>query len=694
MQRTWIATGLVLIGVAVMAGASRAESPERTHDIVADDYFSLATLGACQVSPDGKYVAYLESRWDKTADKRNTDLWVVPTRGGKVRRLTFDRAGDGSPQWGPDSRTVYFSSSRKRADEKDPPYNGKSQVWRVSVDGGEPTPVTRIDDGVGQFRLSANGETLYYTTTKEKVDEEWEDLRGEFSDLQYGHGVTNFSQVWKLDLVHWRSEKLIDEHRVVQTFEVSPDERRIAMLTTPDEELLVNEGWSRVDVYDVATNEVSAVTADGWREGHPSPFGWLDDISWSSDSAALAFTISFDGFPTQIYVAEWAGGEPTLFELARPDSVTVNGGTAHWRGKSRDLCFNGADRARTRIFAIAAVKDGRQGPTRTLTPDDVVVGAYGFSGAGDVMAVIMGTPTRADDIYTVSNAGSYERLTDVNPQVDTWRLPQLSIVKWKGANGDDVEGILELPPDHKPGKPLPMVVEIHGGPTSASTYSLRFWIYGRTLMAARGYALLSPNYRGSTGYGDKFLVELIGHENEIEVEDILTGVDAMVERGIADGDKLAVMGWSNGGFLTNCLITKTKRFKAASSGAGVLDQVMQWGIEDTPGHVINYMQGLPWKLPEHYREGSPLYNLDKVTTPTVIHVGENDSRVPAGHARTLYRALHHYLHVPTELVVYPGAGHGLTTYKHRKAKMEWDLAWFDRYLIGETKDAAPAPTTN
>ncbi len=310
------------------------------------------------------------------------------------------------------------------------------------------------------------------------------------------------------------------------------------------------------------------------------------------------------------------------------------------------------------------------------------------------MAVSMSRPTHDRDVFTVASGGKYTRLTTANPQMDTWKLPQISIVKWKGANGDTVEGILELPPDYKEGDgPLPMVVEIHGGPTAATLYQFRFWIYGRSLMPAKGYAVLSPNYRGSTGYGDKFMVELIGRENDIEVKDILAGVDAMVERGIADPERLAVMGWSNGGYLTNCLITQTDRFKAASSGAGVLDQVIQWGIEDTPGHVINYMKSLPWSDPEAYRAGSPLYNLHKVTTPTLIHVGEHDERVPAAHARTLHRALHHYLDVPTELIVYPDEGHGLTTYKHRKAKMEWDVAWFEKYLNPPTpdpKDAEPA----
>ena len=205
-------------------------------------------------------------------------------------------------------------------------------------------------------------------------------------------------------------------------------------------------------------------------------------------------------------------------------------------------------------------------------------------------------------------------------------------------------------------------------------------------MPARGYALLSPNYRGSTGYGDAFLEELVGRENDIEVKDIVAGVHWLVDQGYADPKKLGVTGWSNGGYLTNCLITaEPDMFAAASSGAGVLDMVIQWGTEDTPGHVINFVGGLPWQQPEAYRHASPLYALDRVKTPTIIHVGGADPRVPVAHSRALYRALKHYLHVPVQLVEYPGEPHGLTTRHNRMAKMEWDLAWFDKYLLGKTE---------
>lgn len=686
MKSTYVRLGFIL-GIVGVAGASAVGAPPiRDHDIEAEDYFTLAAVSRCSVSPDGKHIAYTETRWDPPEEKRNTDLWVVETKTGARRRLTFDRAGDGSPTWSPDSSLIYFTSSRKRTDEEHAPYNGKKQVWRISPDGGEPSAVTRIKDGIGLFELSRDGGTLYYTTEKEHVDDDWKKLRKEYKKLEYGHGVTKFGQVWKLNLTDWRAKKIIDENRVIRDLAVSPDERRVAMLSTPDEELITNEGWSRVDVYDAETDEVSVVTKEGWRKGHPSPYGWLDSVAWSGDGMALATTVSFDGFPPQLYVAEWTSSDVSLWELKRPPIVTISGGTVKWRDGSRDLCFLGDERARSRVYAITDVRDGKQGSTKTLTPGDVVVGSYSFPRSGSSLGVVMSTMEHSQDVFMVSRSGDYKRLTKVNPQMDTWKLPRISIVKWKGAGGDDVEGILELPPDYKPGTPLPMVVEIHGGPTSATNLGLRFWIYGRTLMAAKGYALLSPNYRGSTGYGDKFLVDLVGRENDIEVKDILAGVDAMVERGIADPERLAVMGWSNGGYLTNCLITQTDRFKAASSGAGVLDQVIQWGTEDTPGHVINYMQSMPWSDSESYRKGSPIYNLHKVKTPTLIHVGENDARVPPAHSRALYRALKHYLDVPVELIVYPDEGHGLTKYEHRKAKMEWDLAWFGRHLGTETEE--------
>lgn len=684
----------LLLTNAAAASDRQVLLDERTHEITIDDYFTLAVMGTCTVSPDGEGIAYTEVRWEPPEEKRNTDLWVVNAETRESTRLTFDKAADSAPTWSPDGQWLYFTSNRSRAGEESPPYDGSKQVWRMTPKGGEPSTVTRVKDGIDSYQLSHDGRTLYYTVSDEVVDDAWKELRENYKSLTYGHGVTNFSQLWKLDLTTWRATKLVDEKRVVREFAVSADEQRIAMVTTPDESLLTNEGWSRVDVYEAATEKISTLTDQIWRKPHPSPYGWIDGLTWSADGAALGFTVSFDGYPTLVYAQEWNDGTPLLRELERPYNVTITGATTKWRGETRDLCFIGEMKAKARVWCLENVRDGGQGASRPWGHEESVAHAFDFDRKGESMAVVAGTLWHAPDLYLADRHATNTRITNINPQVDNWKLPQILVVSWKGANNDDVEGILELPPDYKAGSPLPMIVELHGGPTAATMAELRYWIYGRTLLAAKGYALFSPNYRGSTGYGDRFMTDLIGGENDIEVEDILRGVDEMIARGFADPDRLGVMGWSNGGFLTNSLITKTDRFKAASSGAGVLDMVMQWGMEDTPGHVINFMRGLPWAKPDAYRLGSPLYQLDRVRTPTLIHVGENDERVPAAHSRTLYRALRHYVNVPAELIVYPGEGHGLTMYTHRKAKMAWDIAWFERYLLGESQELPVKPTSN
>ncbi len=668
---------------------------DRDHDLTVEDYFTIANISSCRVSPDGGHVAYVESRWEPERDARNNDLWVVSTDGLISQRLTFDPAAEGAPQWSPDGMFVYFTTQRKRSGEDHPPFDGSTQVWRMRSDGTDLMPVTRVAGGVDGFELSADGRSIFYLVSTEHIDDAWKSLREEYKSLKYGHGVMSVSELWRLDLHTWRARKLLADGRVIRALSVAPNGQRVALLTTPDEELIFHEGASRIDIYDVDSNATRCGTPDGWRVRHASPFGWIDGLQWSGDSEAVAFTISFDGYPTRVYTIEVTDEAVALAELDRPKGdVTVVGGTMQWgRGDAaaRDLCFIGEHHARARVYR-ATVRDGQHEGWAALTPGDVVVSDYAMAQGGELI-VIAADPTQPPDLFRVEvgHRGDfvegYYRLTRVNPQVDTWKIPQMQIVSWTGANGDTVEGILELPPDYQPGQRLPLVVELHGGPTSATQFYFRFWIYGRALMPAQGYALLSPNYRGSTGYGDKFMVELIGRENDIEVEDILKGVHAMIEAGIADPERMAVMGWSNGGFLTNCLITKTDMFKAASSGAGVFDQTMQWAIEDTPGHVINYMQSLPWKDPQAYLHGSPVYGVDKVKTPTLIHVGEHDARVPAAHARALYRSLKHYLDVPAELVIYPGEGHGLTTYKHRKAKMLWDVAWFKRYCLGQDDSA-------
>ena len=662
---------VMLLGGSVFG--KTGPSTKRIHDIQPDDYFTIAQISNCELSPDGQFVVYTERRWDQSINRQNSDLWVVQISSKHTKRLTFDTAADRSAQWNPDSRYIYFMSNRKQANGTATP-----QVWRIAPDGSALQQVTRVEEGIALFELSCDGSALYYILSKKHIADEWKELRTRFENIEYGHGLINTTQVWKLDMQTWHSKKIIDDNRVISHLAVSPNQHHVAFISRPDNTLLSYEGWSRVELYDAETGEVSIITPEGWRETHPSAYGWLGSLRWSADGQALAFTIAFDGYPAEIYVAELNADGISLQTLKRPEMVTLRSGSVRWHSRNRDLYLLGQKRARQRLYRLSEVKSGAYREAEELTGGDVVVDDFSF--VGENLVVIKGALTHPQDIYRVTKSGEYNRLTRINPQIDSWKLPKISIVQWNGTDGQPIEGILELPPEYNGKSPLPMIVQIHGGPSSATMYRFQFSTGGRTLFPSKGYALFSPNYRGSTGYGDQFMIDLIGQENKIEVGDILTGVKAMIDQGIADEDKLGVMGWSNGGFLTNCLISTTDQFAAASSGAGVITQVMQWGLEDTPGHVINFMAGLPWHKQEAYHLASPFYNLYKVVTPTLIHVGANDERVPSAHAKTLYRALRHYLDIDTELVIYSDEGHGLSQKDHRKAKMEWDLAWFDRYL--------------
>lgn len=675
-------SALALMSMSLIASSSLAS--QRDHTITTDDFFSVAGMGGVQLSPDGRQAVWLESRWDKELDKAQRDLWLVNTKSSQSQRLTFTNESESSPQWSPDSQYIYYLGQQGDKEGK-APFNAKRQVFRLNVSTLQSVPVTKEKRGVKSYQLSQDGKQLYFTTSKESQDDDtWAGMRTSHSAPQYGHGKQDTNPLYKLDLQHYTQTLLLDDDKVVWEFSVSNDGGKIARITTTDTELVFLEGWSNIEVFNTSDASNKVFEDSAWREQAPSPYGWLLGLSWHDDNQQLAFRIDYDGHPGQLFVNQT--NQDKLLEISRPGEATLNGSNINWRPDSDEICYRGSDHGRVKLFCTE-VDDGKQGDTRTVVNGDLVIGSYSFSHNGKKLAFSHNGLDHFYDMFIAdanSKRAKYKRITNINPQVDTWVLPQISTVSWQAPDGSTVEGILDLPAGYKPEDgALPLIVQIHGGPTSATPFALQHRSYGRSTFTANGWALLSPNYRGSTGYGDKFLTDLVGHEHEIEVQDILAGVDYLIAEGIADKDKMAVMGWSNGGYLTNALIATTERFKAASSGAGVFDQRLQWILEDTPGHVINFMDGKqPWEDPQLYSHGSSLTYADKIKTPTLIHIGENDARVPLGHAQGLYRALRHYLNVPVELVVYPGEGHGLSKYQHRKAKMEWDQRWFNYYVLG------------
>ncbi|MFQ3652064.1 MAG: S9 family peptidase [Gemmataceae bacterium] len=677
-----------LILCCLVAPLGFAQEPTARHSITAEDYFRVHLIGEIAVSPNGKQVAYTLASWDKSQDNRRSDVWVIATDGqSKPRRLTVERANDRQVKWSGDGKYLYFLGNRKREGEKKPPYDGSTQIWRVAADGsGEVQAMTRQPGGTNEFDYAPKVDALFFRVDKNHSDhDDFAKLRAKFK-AEYGHGIRRVSEIHRLDLETTLVTKWVDDTRYIRSFAVTADGKRIAMVSAYDDTVVKSEGESRVDIWE--NGKTLTPPIEVYRKNPKnSPYAWLENLCWNPAGTAFAFTAIYDAYPAEVVVGQAVGKEWKVDLVPREGKWEVVG---YGRAMGPALVWSGND------LLIATEKAGSIGQVRVTLGKaitskepsyikDVNIHAYSegdnpFSGV-----YLLASTTRFPVLSTFH--GIQTPLVDPNPHTRDWKLPSLRHITWKAADGSTVGGVLELPHGYDPKKDgkLPLVVALHGGPTTSTKNELSFDPHnGRLYFAAAGYAVLLPNYRGSTGYGDKFVTDLIGRENDIEVSDILAGIEHLVKEGLADDKRLAVMGWSNGGYLTNCLITRKDpkiRFRAASSGAGIVDTVAEWGFNDEPAYPIVFKKGLPWEQPEIYKKSSPTYQLGNITTPTLIHVGANDVRCPPGHSQMLYRALKENLQVPTELVQYPGESHGLMTYRNRLAKMEWDLAWFDKYVL-------------
>ena len=264
-----------------------------------------------------------------------------------------------------------------------------------------------------------------------------------------------------------------------------------------------------------------------------------------------------------------------------------------------------------------------------------------------------------------------------------FKMPRQEKVEWKGKDGVAVEGLLHLPADYREGTRYPLVVQTHGGPQASDKYGLGGGQNYIPVLTALGYVVLQPNYRGSTGYGDAFLRDMVGHYFQNAHLDVMTGVDYLIQRGIADPDHMIKMGWSGGGHMTNKLITFTSRFKAASSGAGAANWISMYAQSDTRTFRTPWFGGTPWQKDAPisvYWDNSPLKDVNKVTTPTIFLVGQNDPRVPEPQSIEMYRALKS-LGVPTHLYVAPREPHGWEELRHVLFKMNAELAWFEEHAM-------------
>ncbi len=615
-------------------------------------------VGSPRISPDGARVAYTVSEVKMEKDKEwksTTHVWVVPTNGGKARQYTRGDKSATAPEWSPDGTMLAFLTDR----EKD----GERQVWMMNADGGEAWSVTSHKGGVSGFHFSPDGKRLVFTAVDQPNKDEEDRKKVKDDTMVIDHDI-KMTHLWLFDLDKKEEKRLTQGDWTVSDPQWSPDGTRITYTTRPT---------PRAD--DGALSDVWMVTvASGEKKKLVGDPGNGDTARWSPDGQWIAYTGNRDraygGVSTSyLYLIPANGG--TAKELTAKFDLSV--GTPVWSRDGKTIYFSTNVLEAIELYAA----DVATGAVKQLTSRGGSTGITEISKDGKTIVGTMSSPNQPTEIYVSSmDFGSIKPLTSHNAWLNDYSLAQSEVVKWKSKDGTEVEGVLTKPVGYASGK-VPFLLNPHGGPTGASINNFNSTIQ---VLAANGFAVLQPNFRGSTGKGLAFAQANKNTWGKGDYEDCMSGVDAMIAAGIADPDRLGAFGWSYGGYMTFWIDTQTDRFKAISPGAGLTNIYSMYSQTDIHRYLNwFYTDKAPWQNADLYWDRSPMKYVGNVKTPTMIMHGQVDTRVPIAQAQEFYQALVE-LKVPVEFVVYPRENHGFTEPRHNMDRVRRYVKFFAKYL--------------
>lgn len=675
-----------LLLAAPLAAPLAAEGTPRPLKV--DDIFSLKTVGDPQISPDGRWVAYTVRTLDPKADSANTDLYMVPFAGGAAVQLTASPKPETRPRFSPDGRYLAFLSGR---DGK------KTQVWLLDRRGGEAVKLTDYKSDVSDLAWSPDGKRLALVVGD--VDPDDEDEEKAESDKAGLPKTPKPIVIRRLQFKRDGEGYLRDLRQHLYVFDVeskastqvtsgpyddsepawSPDGRLLAFTSNRTQEPDSNDNSDIFVVEARAGQKPRAVTTSPVTDRDPvfSPDGrWIAYLA-GGDPKDIWYATN------HVAVVPAAGGDPR--PLTRELDRNVE--RPRFSRDGRSVYFLLEDGGNQHLARVPAAG----GAVERVVAGERSVQAY-VLGPQDQAVVLESTPWRPYEV-SVAEGGSLRHVTTVNDEfLKGIRLGEVRRIQATSPDGTKVDAFLTLPPDAPAGKRLPTLLRIHGGPTSQYDTSFNTeW----QMLAAHGYAVVGANPRGSTGYGRDFSRAIWADWGNKDYDDVMAAVDRAVALGVADPDRLGVGGWSYGGILTDHVIVKTNRFKAATSGASEVNYLANYGTDHYQKEWEGEL-GLPWKNTEGWMRISPFFQVEKVTTPTLILCGENDANVPLLNSEQLYQALRR-LGRETELVIYPGQNHGINKPSYIKDRYERYLAWYDKYVKGEAPrkadktDAAKAP---
>jgi dipeptidyl aminopeptidase/acylaminoacyl peptidase len=571
---------------------------------------------------------------------------------------------------------ISFLAARGSGTGDDAPRN---QIYVMRADGGEASSITDAKEGVSSYSWSPDSARLAYVTTDPRTKDEEANIKKR-DDERVFEGDFRYAHAWVVDVATKAATRITEGKAYTLSGAPSwaPDSRQFVF--GADVTPLLRDNRRDVYLADVATRRIDKISTNLGSDNSPR---------WSPDGRTIAWTAEpNNGSP----IADGTAAGPVqqsrlmLYDVAAKTisdtsvpSFDVDAGVPQWAAEGKRIVFVAGRRAYNEAFAFdLATKTFTQlSSKRTMQ--------FGSqSRNGKSIVVTMDSPEMSSEVYiTDPTFANFRRLTTTNPQINELALGESELITWKSSDGMDVEGVLLKPVGYQAGRRYPTLVVAHGGPSGVTLNNFRMGgLEGGQVWANQGWAVFYPNPRGSSNYGEKFLKSNIVDWGGGDFKDIMTGVDALIARGIADPDKLAHIGWSYGGYMTAWGITQTTRFKAAMVGAGITNVWSMYGTNDIPSALIAYFGDIPnAKTMPLYLDRSAMTHIDKVTTPTLILHGASDERVPVGQAMELYRALKDRGKT-TELVFYPREPHGFSEYYHLKDRMTRIYDWVTRYTLG------------
>jgi dipeptidyl aminopeptidase/acylaminoacyl peptidase len=671
----WLTCGLLLTSWA-----------QNKRPMTATDLLELKRASDVQLAPDGRRVAFVVSSWERAADRFNTDLWTATADvGGSAQRLTFNARRDDQPRWSPDGQHLAFLSERTEASA------GKSalQLYLINPQGGEAQPLTSHATVIQTFEWSPDGRFIAFiaevplaeTSGKPQakrpivVDEE-----------------PRFAQLWLLEVATRQVRQFTKGARHITALNWSADSKQLALTAraTPKLEdadttevfLLPVPGAPEGERAPVELAQARQLTHNHDAESEPrfSPDGrWL---AWLAHAAGEPNEVPGVG-PERLHLLPLQTADAVPRVLARNFAGYIRG--YRWLYNSSQLIF----RADLGVYAQLFNVDLSDRPPQAMTRGEGVCGAFAVSSDGLQLVYTVEHPRLASEVASL-NARTLlpVQLSLLNPQIGDFQLGQVETIRWPappdsqpgGTVGGEIEGLLFYPVGYESGKRYPLMTYIHGGPESAVIRNFNAsWGSPAQVLAGQGYAVFMPNFRGSSNYGAQFAQANTLKAGQVDAADVMSGIDFLIKRGLADENRLAIGGWSYGGYLSGWLIGQTNRFKCAVYGAGLSNAVSYWGTADITYQRERLHGGTPWTARQMFDAQSPLTHLSKARTPTLIFHGEKDDRVPLGQSQESYRTLKR-LGVPVKLVIYPDQGHGLQVPSYQLDKLQRELAWLEAYL--------------